>query len=67
MYEELLGEDEVHPDQVYEKIYVGKTSVVDNEILIGLIERFEELNKPELKDELLNLIQMDREFELKGL
>src|SRR5699024_3419482 len=28
MYEELLNEDEVHPDEVYEKIYVGRTVTV---------------------------------------
>src|SRR5690625_7612306 len=29
MYEELLGEDEIHPGEVYEKIYVGRTKEVD--------------------------------------
>lgn len=26
LYEELLNEDEIHPEQVYEKIYRGKVS-----------------------------------------
>ncbi|QHW35957.1 polysaccharide biosynthesis protein [Staphylococcus ursi] len=29
LYEELLNEDEIHPEQVYEKIYRGKVSRVD--------------------------------------
>jgi len=56
MYEELLGEDEVHPDQVYEKIYVGKTSEVDVDILIGLIDEFEQCNPEQLKAELMKVV-----------
>jgi len=41
LYEALLGEDEVLPNQVYEKIYVEKKSVVDAKILIELIDEFE--------------------------
>ena len=56
MYEELLGEDEVHPDQVYEKIYIGKTSEVDGEVLIDLIERFDRYTPAELKEELMGIV-----------
>src|SRR5690625_1123248 len=56
MYEELLGEDEVHPDQVYEKIYVGKTSEVDNVVLIELIDRFEQCNRDQLKIQLMGIV-----------
>src|SRR5699024_10747846 len=60
MYEELLGEDEVHPDQVYEKIYVGKTSDVDGDILMDLIEQFKQCNQEQLKDELMGIVFMEK-------
>lgn len=55
MYEELLNENEIHPDQIYPKIYVGKA----NEVNIGLIEELipKLLNKENnLKDEILNFV-----------
>src|SRR5699024_267835 len=60
MYEELLGEDEVHPDQVYEKIYVGKTSEVYSQLLTGLIDQFEQCTQEQLKDELMGIVFMER-------
>ncbi|AQL55896.1 polysaccharide biosynthesis protein [Abyssicoccus albus] len=40
LYEELLNEDEIHPDQIYPKIYVGKASEVEldeiNQMLIKI-------------------------------
>src|SRR5699024_6582569 len=50
MYEELLNEDEVHPDEVYEKIYVGRTVDVDFEMVNGLIEQFDRYDTEEMKD-----------------
>src|SRR5699024_7759208 len=38
MYEELLGEDEILPGEVYEKIYVGRTVEVDQSLLIQLVQ-----------------------------
>ena len=67
MYEELLGEDEVHPDQVYEKIYVGKTSEVDNGVLIELIDRFEQCNRDQLKIQLMGIVFEQRTMDsVKG-
>ncbi len=37
LYEELLGEDEILPGQVYEKIYVGRTTEVDERYIDDLI------------------------------
>src|SRR5690625_1223612 len=45
MYEELLNEDEIHPDAVYDKIYVGKTTDVDEQALQLLIETFQQHSK----------------------
>lgn len=67
MYEELLGEDEVHPGEVYEKIYVGRTVEVDQGVLLYLIDRFEQYTEKELKDELMQIVYMKKTLlEVKG-
>jgi FlaA1/EpsC-like NDP-sugar epimerase len=62
MFEELLGENEVHPDQVYEKIYVGKTSEVEERVIDGLIERFDTYGQGQLKDVLMEVVFMEQEM-----
>ena len=37
LYEELLGPSEIHPNQIYEKIYRGKVRAVDEETLTGFL------------------------------
>ncbi len=59
MYEELLGEDEVHPNAVYEKIYVGKTKEVNEKQLWELINNFNSYNNIELKESLMRIAYMD--------
>ncbi|MCM3399466.1 polysaccharide biosynthesis protein [Oceanobacillus profundus] len=67
MYEELLGEDEVHPGEVYEKIYVGRTVEVDQGVLLYLIDRFEQYTAKELKYELMQIVYMKKTLlEVKG-
>lgn len=61
MFEELLGEDEVLPDEVYEKIYVGKTVEVHPSMIENLIEGFRDYNRVELKDELMKIVYLERE------
>lgn len=39
LFEELLNENEVHPEQVYEKIYIGKVNTIEYSIISDLIER----------------------------
>lgn len=45
LYEELLNEDEIHPEQVYEKIYRGKVTTYDpddlNNIICNLQKNFD--------------------------
>ncbi|GAA0606337.1 nucleoside-diphosphate sugar epimerase/dehydratase [Virgibacillus siamensis] len=60
MYEELLGEDEVLPGEVYEKIYIGRTIEVDSGLLVDLIERFEGYDSTDLKDELMKIVYMEK-------
>ena len=62
MFEELLGEDEVLPGEVYEKIYVGKTVEVDMKVVLNLIKQFEGYNQASLKNELMNIVYAEREM-----
>jgi FlaA1/EpsC-like NDP-sugar epimerase len=59
MYEELLGEEEILPGEVYEKIYVGRTIDVDADVLIELIQRFNQLSAEELKEALMEIVTME--------
>src|SRR5690625_4833147 len=59
MYEELLNEEEVHPNEVYEKIYVGRTVDVDFSMVIGLIEHFDQYDSKEMKDALMKIVYME--------
>lgn len=60
MYEELLNEDEVFPGQVYEKIYVGRTVEVDRQLIIDLLEKFEDYNNIKLKEEMMKIVFAER-------
>lgn len=55
MYEELLGAEEVHAEQVYPKIYVGKTPSVDIGVAHRVIRDLDVLTKEELRVELLDV------------
>ncbi|MDV2684415.1 nucleoside-diphosphate sugar epimerase/dehydratase [Alkalihalophilus lindianensis] len=55
MFEELLGKDEVHDEQVYPKIYRGKTPVVDINVMYELAETFEQETKESLRKRLLDI------------
>src|SRR5690625_4886595 len=60
MYEELLGEDEVHPDQVYDKIYVGRTIEVDCEKIENLIEQFKVMESEQLKEIMMGIVYKEQ-------
>jgi len=62
MYEELLGEDEILPGEVYEKIYVGRTVEVDPSVVDHLLESFDRLDHKQLKDMLLSIVFMEQEL-----
>jgi FlaA1/EpsC-like NDP-sugar epimerase len=55
MFEELLGKDEVHSEQVYPKIYCGKTPEVNINVTYDLVGRFEGQSREELRQELLDI------------
>ncbi|SFD86886.1 NDP-sugar epimerase, includes UDP-GlcNAc-inverting 4,6-dehydratase FlaA1 and capsular polysaccharide biosynthesis protein EpsC [Lentibacillus persicus] len=60
MYEELLGEDEVLPGEVYEKIYVGRTVEVDAGLIKRLIEDLPETDTEQLKDNVMAVVYAER-------
>lgn len=53
MYEELLNENEMHKEQVFPKIHVGKAVLLDMKIVLDLIDGFEDMGLEDLKDYLL--------------
>lgn len=53
MYEELLSEDEVYPEQVFEKIYIGKTYGANRSHVDFVINKYADLSATELREELL--------------
>jgi len=56
MYEELLNEDEIHPNAIYEKIYVGRTTEVNPAELDAFINTFASFENKQLKDQLMNIV-----------
>src|SRR5699024_8241810 len=56
MYEELLGEVEMHPGEVYEKIYVGRTLEVDRQQVEQLIGEFAHIPNEHLKNRLMVIV-----------
>jgi len=55
MYEELLGEDEVLPGEVFEKIYKGRTPDVNFEVVDELINHFLQMEQKELSELLIDM------------
>ncbi|RXJ02261.1 polysaccharide biosynthesis protein [Anaerobacillus alkaliphilus] len=55
MFEELLGADEVHPEQIYPKIYIGKTPLVDINVCHDVVRDLDNLSKEELRKQLLDI------------
>jgi FlaA1/EpsC-like NDP-sugar epimerase len=55
LFEELLNENEVHPEQVFPKIFIGKATAVDEKILHDFMEQFEEMDKEEVRERLLGI------------
>src|SRR5699024_6382891 len=61
MYEELLGEDEILPGEVYDKIYVGRTIEVDCEKIENLIEQFKTMESEKLKEIMMEIVYKEQE------
>ncbi|MGD7044448.1 polysaccharide biosynthesis protein [Jeotgalibacillus proteolyticus] len=55
LYEELLKEDEVQDEQIYPKIYVGKSAELYMEEIETILSVYSTLSREELKETLLEL------------
>ncbi|QEL87790.1 polysaccharide biosynthesis protein [Bacillus mycoides] len=55
MYEELLNEGEIHPEQIFPKIHIGKAVLMDQEILRQFMNDFEGMSKEEIRERLLGI------------
>lgn len=55
LFEELLKADEVGEQQVYPKIYIGKTADLYVEEILEIISTFASLDKANIREQLLNL------------
>jgi len=55
MYEELLNEGEIHPEQIFPKIHIGKAVLIDQEILRQFMNDFEGISKEEIRERLLGI------------
>ncbi|WP_285849755.1 polysaccharide biosynthesis protein [Priestia megaterium] len=55
MFEELLGENEVHGEALFPKIFIGKSVEVDYSLVYNLIENYPTFKQEFLKDYVLNL------------
>ncbi|WP_442596739.1 polysaccharide biosynthesis protein [Neobacillus sp. D3-1R] len=55
MYEELLGQDEVFPEEVFPKIFIGKARFEQEDEVRYLLNQFESLKEIELKEYVLDL------------
>jgi FlaA1/EpsC-like NDP-sugar epimerase len=55
MYEELLGENEVHREAVFPKIFIGKARFEQEDEVGYLLKHFEDLSSQELRDYVLGL------------
>jgi FlaA1/EpsC-like NDP-sugar epimerase len=55
MYEELLGENEVHGEAIFPKIFIGKARFEQEDEVGYLLHHFENLTSQELRDYVLSL------------
>jgi len=55
LFEELLKEDEVHDEQIYPKIYIGKTTNLYIKEIEEIINNYQILDQKTLKDRIINL------------
>jgi FlaA1/EpsC-like NDP-sugar epimerase len=55
MYEELLNEGEVHPEQIFPKIHIGKAKVINADVLADLIASLLEMSEKDMHDTLIDV------------
>jgi FlaA1/EpsC-like NDP-sugar epimerase len=55
MYEELLNENEVHPESVFPKIHIGKAKVIQSDELVRLISSLLDMSEMDMHDTLIDV------------
>lgn len=55
LFEELLNEDEIQNEHVFPKIYIGKSTPINNIDMKNLLDKMLDLNNENLKDVLLKI------------
>ncbi|MEH7451623.1 polysaccharide biosynthesis protein [Gottfriedia acidiceleris] len=55
MYEELLNENEVHPESIFPKIHIGKARVINSDVLYELISQLLDMPETEMRDTLIEV------------
>ncbi|WP_096156430.1 polysaccharide biosynthesis protein [Bacillus sp. FJAT-45066] len=55
MYEELLGEGEVHGDAIFPKIFIGKTTLIPMHLVDNLVNNYSEMSSAEVQEYVLGL------------
>ncbi|MEM1502836.1 nucleoside-diphosphate sugar epimerase/dehydratase [Domibacillus sp. 8LH] len=63
MYEELLNENEVHPEQVFPKIHIGKAGVVEGNILWEFIGCLQDKDSHKLREHLIKIANTKENLE----
>ncbi|MCA1320231.1 polysaccharide biosynthesis protein [Bacillus tianshenii] len=66
MYEELLNEDEIHKENVFPKIHIGKASLKDENVLGYFLSNFSDMSIDEIRSYLL-LVANNKENEIQHL
>jgi len=61
MFEELLNENEVYPEQVFPKIHIGKAKLLGQDKLHWLMENFVNLDVEEVRETLLEIANMKQQ------
>jgi len=65
LFEELLKKDEIHEEQIYPKIYIGKTSQLYIEEIDYIINNFRLLEREHLRNMLLDLANEQISYQKK--
>ncbi|MGJ9383964.1 polysaccharide biosynthesis protein [Salipaludibacillus sp. CF4.18] len=55
LFEELLGKNEVHEEQIYPQIYRGKTPPVNIQVVFELVGEFDSMTADELRKRVLDI------------
>ncbi|NSL52739.1 polysaccharide biosynthesis protein [Calidifontibacillus erzurumensis] len=55
MYEELLNENEIHQEQIFPKIYIGKALLIERKVLDYFMEHYEQMTEEDIREYLLRV------------